>query len=264
MAENRSGLSERVAIITGATSFIGKTIAQKLAGLGAMVIINGRNIKDGERTVEGIKAGGGKACFEQADIFIPGQVQDMADRVFKRFGRIDILVASGAGASADSPPFKFFKDMDIEDYDKYIRSHWLTRIFAIRSVLPYMIKAKYGKIVTIGTDAGRVATVGESIIGGATAGMMQMSRCLARELGRDGIRINCVAMSYISDAHPRWGDELFKTEYGKNIINGLLKRMLFDVKKKDIAEITAFLSGPESDAITGQTISVNGGLSTLG
>ena len=122
-----------------------------------------------------------------------------------------------------------------------------------------------GKIVAIGTDAGRVATVGESFIGGATGGMMQMCRVLARELGRDGIRVNAVAMSYIADAEPRWGGaspELASHERG--MLQQLKKRMLFPVHCADIAQAAAFFAGPESDAITGQTLSVNGGLSTPG
>ena len=123
-----------------------------------------------------------------------------------------------------------------------------------------------GKIVAVGTDAGRVATVGESFIGGATAGMMQMCRVLARELGRDGIRVNAVAMSYIWDAEPRWGpgSPALEGGHGKGMIENLRKRMLFPVHCQDIANAAAFLAGPESDAITGQTLSVNGGLSTPG
>ena len=94
--------------------------------------------------------------------------------------------------------------MQGEDFDTYIRSHWLSRAHVIQAAAAAMRTLKRGKIVAIGTDAGRVATVGESFIGGATGGMMQMCRVLARELGRDGIRINAVAMSYIADAEPRW------------------------------------------------------------
>jgi 3-oxoacyl-[acyl-carrier protein] reductase len=96
--------------------------------------------------------------------------------------------------------------------------------------------------------------------------MMQMCRVLARELGRDGIRINAVAMSYIWDAEPRWGggSEVLAGAHGQGMIENLRKRMLFPVHCKDIAQAAAFFAGPESDAITGQTLSVNGGLSTPG
>ncbi len=151
-------------------------------------------------------------------------------------------------------------------FDNYIRAHWLTRAFAIQAAARVMALHGRGKIVAVGTDAGRVATVGESFIGGATAGMMQMCRVLARELGRDGIRVNAVAMSYIWDAEPRWGpgSPALEGGHGKGMIENLRKRMLFPVHCQDIANAAAFLAGPESDAITGQTLSVNGGLSTPG
>ncbi len=89
---------------------------------------------------------------------------------------------------------------------------------------------------------------------------------LARELGRDGIRINAVAMSYIWDAEPRWGggSPALAGAHGQGMIDNLRKRMLFPVHCADIAQAAAFFAGPESDAITGQTLSVNGGLSTPG
>ncbi|MBW8463241.1 SDR family oxidoreductase, partial [Acidovorax sp.] len=160
----------------------------------------------------------------------------------------------------------FFKEMSNGDFDNYIRAHWLTRAFAIQAAARVMALHGRGKIVAVGTDAGRVATVGESFIGGATAGMMQMCRVLARELGRDGIRVNAVAMSYIWDAEPRWGpgSPALEGGHGKGMIENLRKRMLFPVHCQDIANAAAFLAGPESDAITGQTLSVNGGLSTPG
>ena len=174
--------------------------------------------------------------------------------------------ASGAGASSDSLAFKLFMDMSGEDFDTYIRSHWLARAHVIQAAAAAMRAHKRGKIVAIGTDAGRVATVGESFIGGATGGMMQMCRVLARELGRDGIRINAVAMSYIADAEPRWEGRsaLLSAERSRAMLENLKKRMLFPVHCADIAQAVAFFAGPESDAITGQTLSVNGGLSTPG
>lgn len=95
---------------------------------------------------------------------------------------------------------------------------------------------------------------------------MQMCRVLAREQGRDGIRVNAVAMSYIWDAEPRWGpgSPALEGGHGAGMIENPRKRMLFPVHCQDIANAAAFLAGPESDAITGQTLSVNGGLSTPG
>lgn len=269
---NKFELSGKVALITGATAYIGRASAHKLSSLGASVVINGRNAEAGEAVVAEITEAGGKAIFERADLTKADEINRMADNIIERLGHIDILVASGAGASNDSLPFRLFQEMSTDDLDYYIKTHWLTRAYAIKAVAPHMSKAGGGKIVLVGTDAGRVATVGESMIGGSTAGMMQMSRALARELGRDNIRINAVSMSFISDAIPRWGQssEPLQDEtdadgkHKKGMLDKLKKRMIFDVQCEDIAETIAFFASPASDAITGQTLSVNGGLSTPG
>jgi len=260
-------LSNKIAVVTGATAFIGQAIAIKFAALGATVIVNGRNEAAGAETVSQIEKMGGKAYFEKADLTDPDQITAMMKRIDEAHGGIDILAVSGAGASTDSTPFKFFKDMELEDFNNCISSHWLTRIYAVKAAYPFMVKRGSGKIVMIGTDAGRTATVGESMIGGATSGMMQMTRALAREFGRDKIRINTVAMSFIYDAVPRWGEgsEKLESSEGKGgMIENLKKRMLFEVHTTDIAEAVAFFATPASDAITGQTLSVNGGLTTPG
>ena len=259
-------LQDRIALVTGATAYIGRAAAQELARRGALVVVNGRNADSGQAVVNEIHSAGGRAEFEAADLTDRDAVQAMVGRIVQRHGRLDVLVASGAGASSDSLAFKLFMEMEGADFETYIRSHWLTRAHAIQAAAAAMRTQRYGKIVAIGTDAGRVATVGESFIGGATGGMMQMCRVLARELGRDGIRINAVAMSYIWDAEPRWGggSPALAGAHGPGMIDNLRKRMLFPVHCADIAQAAAFFAGQESDAITGQTLSVNGGLSTPG
>lgn len=267
MENNTQELAGKIAIVTGATAFIGAAIAKRLASLGANVVVNGRNQTAGDAIVAEITKAGGKASFEKADLLKPEELQNLADRVADKFGSIDILAASGAGASTDSPAFALFKDMELDDFETYIRAHWLTRVYAIKAVYPHMKKAGGGRIIAIGTDAGRVATVGESFIGGSTAGMMQMCRALSREFGRDNIHVNSVAMSFISDAVPRWGmsasEGMDPSEKHKGMIDHLKKRMMFDVHCEDIAKAVSFFAGSGGDAVTGQTLSVNGGLSTF-
>ncbi len=264
-------LAGKIALVTGATGYIGKAIALQLAGEGAIVAVNGRNKQAGNAVVAEIEAQGGKAIFAPADITNGEQVKNMIDSAVAQLGSLDILVASGAGASHDSLPFRLFDELDHSEIDYYIKTHWMTRAYAVQAAARHMTRQGGGKMVLIGTDAGRVATVGESMIGGATAGMMQMSRALARELGRNKIRINVVSMSYISDAEPRWHNSSAALESKedaegkrKGMLENLRKRMLFDVTSRDIAAAVSFLAGPGSDAITGQTLSVNGGLSTPG
>jgi 3-oxoacyl-[acyl-carrier protein] reductase len=252
-------LGGQVALITGGTMHIGQAAAVRLAQRGATVIVNGRNEEPGKETVELIHGEGGEAFFEKADLTLPDEVTAMVDRVAGQHGRIDLLVASGAGASPDSLPFKLFHKMSPADFEAYIRAHWLTRAYAIRAVLPHMQRQNEGRIVVITTDAGRVPTVGESFIGGAAAGTVMMCRVLARELGRWGIRINCVATSVVPDAPVRW--PMFE---GERMGTKLRERMIFEVSRWHIADMVVHLAGKGGDAITGQTISVNGGISFPG
>lgn len=269
--QNTRPLAGKIALVTGATGYIGKAIAFKLAGDGATIAVNGRNSEAGATVVSAIAEKQGLAQFFEADLTAADQVQSMVDRVVETFGRLDILVVSGAGASHDSLPFRLFDSLDSAEIDYYIKSHWLTRAYVVQAGARHMQASGGGKIVLLGTDAGRVATVGESMIGGATAGMMQMSRALARELGRHNIRINVVSMSYIADAEPRWQNSSSALESRedaegkrKGMLENLRKRMMFDVTSEDIAATVAFFAGPGADGITGQTLSVNGGLSTPG
>ena len=252
-------LEGQVALITGGTMNVGQAAAVRLAQRGAIVIVNGRNEGPGRETVELIGGEGGSAFFEKADLTHPGEVAAMVERVIDQHGRIDILVASGAGASPDSLPFKLFHEMDPADYQAYICAHWLTRAYAIRAVLPHMQRQKGGRIIIITTDAGRVPTVGESFIGGAAAGVILMSKVLAREFGRWGIRVNCIATSVVPDAPGRWRSTRLDKMGGQ-----LRQRMMFEVSRWHIADLVVHLAGKGGDAITGQTISVSGGISFPG
>lgn len=258
-------LADQVAVVTGATAYIGRACAEELARLGAHVVVSGRNRKDGLAVVAAITRARGSAEFESGDLLQPVAMQALAERVVAAHRRVDILVVTGAGASHDSQAFRLFDDMQAAHWQQYIEAHWLSRVYALQAFAPHMRATGAGSIVLVGTDAGRIATVGESMIGGATGGMMQMSRALAREFGREGVRINVVSLSFVSDAIPRWqaGSAALMDNHD-GMLQQLKKRMLFDVRCEDIAAAVAFFAGPGARAITGQTLSVNGGLSTPG
>jgi 3-oxoacyl-[acyl-carrier protein] reductase len=258
-------LDGRVALVTGGTWNIGQAAAIRLAQKGATVVVSGRQADSGQNTVDLIrKEAGREGYFESADLNVADDVAAMVARVVSTQGRLDILVASGAGASPDSLPFKFFHEMDIEDFHAYIRAHWLTRVYAMRAAFPHMRSQGEGRIISITTDAGRVPTVGESFIGGAAAGLMQMSKVLAREWGRWGIRVNNIATSVVPDAPVRWQRTAPADAPTSGVGPRLRSRMMFEVSKWHIADLVAHLAGEGGSAITGQTISINGGISFPG
>ena len=126
-------LSAAVALVTGATAYIGRAIALELARRGAHVVVSGRNAAAGQAVADEIAAAGGRAEFAAADLTDRAAVQALVGGIVQRHGRLDVLAASGAGASSDSLAFKLFMDMSGEDFATYIRSHWLARAHVIQA-----------------------------------------------------------------------------------------------------------------------------------
>ena len=253
----KSDLNGKVALVTGSSRDIGKAIALKLAENGADVVINGRNTEAGNKVVEQIKAMGRRSIFEKADLYNFSEVKQMADNVIEKLGKIDILVATGAAASAKGLP-RFFREIDPEDYGVFATSRWFSRAYAIRAVLDHMIEREYGKIVMVTTDAGRIPTPGESMNGAAAAAVMLMTRALANEFTRWKIRVNCLSITITETETYQVG---LNGPLGK-IFQKAADRIPFGIDKpEDIAEAALFFASAESDQITGATLSINGGLS---
>jgi 3-oxoacyl-[acyl-carrier protein] reductase len=253
-------LKGKVALITGSTKGIGRTIALKFSENGADVIINGRSKEDGMKTVKKIKDMGRQAIFEKADVTLYAEVKEMVDRILKKMPRIDILIASGGvmsrGKVMTAP--SFFKEIDPDTYMDFFNSQYFSRLYCIRAVLDQMVEKKSGKIVLISTDAGRWPTPGESLPGGAGAALVMSTKVLAGEFARWGIRINTISTTVTRDTP---GIEHVGS-YGAagKIFQRAMERQPFPISSNDIAETALFLASEASDQITGQIISVNGGL----
>ncbi|MFH1626107.1 MAG: SDR family oxidoreductase [Pseudomonadota bacterium] len=253
-------LNGKVALITGSSSGVGRTIALKFSENGADVVINGRSPETGVKTVNEIKELGRQAIFEQADITIYSEVKGMADRVLERMSQIDILVVSGGSAGhggAIAAP-NFFRELHPDDYIAHINSQYFSRLYCVRAVLDHMIERRSGKIVLLGTDAGRWPTPGESVIGGAGAALVLTTKVLAGEFARWGIRINTISTTVTRDS-PALDQVALSGPAGK-VFQKAMEKQPFPLTANDIAEAALFLASEASDQITGQTLSVNGGL----
>ncbi|MFH1624164.1 MAG: SDR family NAD(P)-dependent oxidoreductase [Pseudomonadota bacterium] len=252
-------LDGKVALITGSSKGIGRSIALKFSENGSTVVINGRHSESGMETVNEIKAMGREAIFEKANIMIYNEVKEMAGRVLERMSKIDILVVSGGsgkhGAPIASP--NFFRELDPDDYIDYINSQYLSRLYCVRTVLDHMIERKSGKIVLLGTDAGRWPTPGESLPGGAGAALVLTTKVLASEFARWGIRVNTISTTVTRDTPGL--DQVVAGPAGK-VFQRAMEKQPFPLRANDIAEAALFLASEASDQITGQTLSVNGGL----
>ena len=258
----QANLNGKVALVTGASKGIGRTIALTMAANGADVIVNARNREPSLEVVEQIRALGRRASFQPADIWDYGQVRGMVDRSLEEFGQIDILVASGAGGGA--PP-EFFMKIDPDQYPGVIQSHLFARLYCVRAVLDQMVERRDGKIILITTDAGRTPTPRESLIGGAAAALVLMTKVIAQEISRHRVRINTICTTVTKDTP---GYDYAMADPSRPIYHIFQKaeeRMPFGMNRPaDIAHLALFLASDESSQITGQTFSISGGLSFPG
>lgn len=259
----QADLSDRVAIVTGATRGIGRAIALKLAKCNAQVIVGGRDRAAAEEVISAVPTGSPRPVFGEGDLNDYEDMRALAKSTVEQFGRVDILIANG-GSRKPGPVL--FDQAPPEDLPKYFEGRILTRLYPLHAVLPYMKERKYGKVVLITSDAGRVPTPSESLIGASAAALLFLTRAIGREVARWGIRINTVSTTLTTDT-PAW--DTYKETLSVNpdaIIVKAFKRIEesspFGLNSPaDIADLALFLSSQESDQISGTTVSINGGLS---
>jgi 3-oxoacyl-[acyl-carrier protein] reductase len=258
----QADLSGKVALVTGSTKGIGRAVALTLARNGADVVLNGRNLEHAQPVLDEIRGMGRQSWFEEADIWDYQEVRRMVDRTVQRSGRVDILVASGAGGGA--PP-EFFNKIDPELYVDTVRSHLLSRLYCVRAVLDHMTERQKGKIIMITTDAGRTPTPRESLIGGAAAGLVLMTKVIAQETARWQIRINTICTTVTKDTPGYDYAMADPTSHIYRIFKKAEEKMPFGMNRPDdIAQLALFLASEDSNQITGQVFSVSGGLSFPG
>ena len=253
------GLEDRVAIVTGAGSGLGRGMARRLAEEGAKVAILDLNLDGARATAEQIEADGGRACAVQADIVDHEACVAAVAQVAQTLGPVSILVNNAgwdqAGPFIDLDPAVWRRIIDINLYGPLNMHH---------AVLPGMLAAGGGKIVNIASDAGRVGSSGEAVYSACKGGIIAFGKTLCRELARKGIIVNAVCPGP-SDT-PLFADFAGEGEAGDKLRAALeraipLRRL---GTPQDIAGMVAFLASSDADFIVGQTISVSGGLSMHG
>lgn len=243
-------LEGKTAVVTGASRGIGKEVALTLAGYGATVIVNYCGSKDkAEAVVEEIIAAGGKAKAYQGDVSDFETAKEMMTSVKKEFGSIDILV-NNAGITKDNLILK----MSEEEFDKVIEVNLKGAFNCMKHVSRIMLRQKYGHIINMSSVSGVMGNPGQVNYCASKAGIIGMTKSLARELGSRGITVNAIAPGYIQTEMT----DVLPEEVKESILSTVpLKRM---GQTKDIAETVAFLASDKAAYITGQTISVDGGM----
>jgi NAD(P)-dependent dehydrogenase (short-subunit alcohol dehydrogenase family) len=254
-------LQEKVTIVTGAASGIGKAIANRLAAEGALVIIADKNDDAISPAVEDIKAGSGQAAGFVVDVTDRAQIQTFVSKVVETYNRIDILV-NNAGITRYRP----FLTASAEDWDLVLNVDLKGVFFCVQAAAPQMIRQAYGKIVNISSALGTGTTphntagspAGSSAYASAKAGVIQLTKTLARELGPHGINVNCVAPGTFvtpitsSARTPEQVAEHIAYRTKTVVLNRL-------GTLEELANAVLFLASDEASYITGHALYVDGG-----
>lgn len=243
-------LKGKCAIITGASRGIGKAVALKLASLGANIVLNYRsNEKEALEVESEIKNMGVDTLCVKGDISKSEEVENLIACAKEKFGTIDIMV-NNAGITKDTLILR----MKEEDFDSVIDVNLKGVFNCLKAITPVMVKQKHGKIINLSSVVGISGNAGQVNYSASKAGVIGMTKSLAKEVGSRGINVNAVAPGYIqTDMTDALGDK-FKEEIKKNIP---LKRL---GTAEDVAEVVAFLSSDSANYVTGQVIQVDGGM----
>jgi 3-oxoacyl-[acyl-carrier protein] reductase len=239
----------RVSIVTGASQGIGETIARDLAGEGARVVLVDVQKEKLEAVAASIGAAGGLAEARVVDVGDTAAVQATVDAVAAAHGRVDHLV-NNAGITRDT----LLMRMKEEDWDLVLRVNLKGTFNFSRAVLRTMIGARSGRIVSIASVAGQMGNAGQTNYAASKAGVIALSKSLAREVGSRGITVNAVAPGFIATAMTEALPEEVKKAYLEIIP---LKKFGLP---KDVANAVKFLLSDAAAYITGQVVSVNGGM----
>jgi 2-hydroxycyclohexanecarboxyl-CoA dehydrogenase len=246
-------LIDKKAVVTGSGQGIGKAVALKLAEEGADVGVVDINIQTAGETAAEIKKLNRHSIALQADVTDFEQVKGMVEKVIKDLGRVDILV-NNVGWDIIQP----FIENTVEYWDKVIAINFKGALYCTRVVLDDMVKRGNGKIINISSDAGRVGSLGETCYAGAKGGVIAFTKSLAREVARYKINVNCVCPGPTDTPLFRGQPEKVRESLERAIP---FRRV---AKPEDIAGAVSFFASKESDYITGQVISVSGGLTMAG
>ncbi len=247
----RAELSDQVAIVTGASQGLGKAVAVALAANGAHVVCMARNAEKLAGTVGQIEAAGGRAEAVACDVTDRTAAADAIGATHAKHGRLDILV-NNAGITRD----KLMRGMSDEEWDSVIATNLTSCFVCCRAAAGLMRRGKYGRIINMASVSGLIGNPGQANYSASKAGMIGMTRTISKELVSRGVTCNCVAPGFIeSDMTAGLGDVVM-AEVKKQIP---AKRI---GQPEDVAAAVLFLASKDAGYISGQTIVVDGGMTS--
>jgi len=243
----------KTALVTGAASGIGLATAVRFAEAGAQVVLTDINAATGEKAAADLRVTGADARFFELNVTDLASANAAAERVRAEVGRLDVLV-NAAGWDIIQP----FMDNTPDYWDKIVALNLMGPIHVTRAMLPLLIESGSGRIVNVSSDAGRVGSFGETVYAGAKGGVIALTKSLAREVTRKQVRVNCVCPGPTDTP-------LFATHSEKMqqaLINAIPMKRLGQTS--EVADAVLFFASDRSSFITGQVLSVSGGLTMVG
>ncbi len=242
-------MTNRTALVTGASRGIGRACAMALACTGARVVVAARQMDKLEEVAEEIRSLGREAFVVCVDLGSPESIKEAFSKAAKEFGRIDILVNNG-GVTRDGLALRMKRD----DWDSVLQTNLSGAFFAIQQVLPAMVRERWGRIVNISSVVGEAGNAGQVNYAASKAGLIGLTKSLAQEVASRNITVNAVAPGFIeTDMTAKLNEETRAAA----LQQVPLKRM---GKAEDIAAAVRFLCGDDAGYITGHVLDVNGGM----
>ena len=257
------GLSGKTVIITGGGSNIGRSIVHAFAEEGSNIVIAELDLAQGQRVADEVVAKGadGRAISVATDVTNHESVNVMVEAATSEFGGVDVLV-NNAGWTID----RLFLEKPREEWEREVQVNLWGAINCIHAVLPGMVERKGGSVVCLSSDAGRMGEYREAVYSACKAGVIALSKSIARETGRHGLRLNCVCPGLVVPPEEEtisetsmWHQmrEVFTPEARERAIRAYpLRRM---AEAREVANAVVFLASDAAGFITGQTLSVSGG-----
>ena len=259
------GLRDCAVVVTGGAANIGRAIVLCFAAEGARVLVADLDEERGQRTAAEAAGLQGSAQFLRTDVTSWDSAQAMASAALERLGGLDVLV-NCAGWTVD----RLFVEKPREEWEKEIAIDMWGFINCTRAVLDHMIERRRGRIVSISSDAGRIGEWREAVYSGTKAGVIAMSKAIAKEVGRYGITLNVVCPGFVPGSAETSGREsIWVGEQGAQFPPEVLERVARSYplrrlgRPEDVAPAVLFLASEPASYITGQTLSVNGGYTMI-